>query len=206
MKNKIFKFLVAVGLLVTGQEMAQAQKFHIGVKAGANIYKNSGRDISNEYRAYPFGGAYIGASGSKMSFSVEGLFTQTTMVGGNNFNQVFDGYIQNGKEQIRNAEFSFSEFSVPVMIGFKFLPAVWIEFGPQFTKIVNMNDRDDVLKEISNVHKDSYVSGLVGLKINLPLGLHLTGRFVQGLSNRNNSSVSERWTTQHFQVGVGFGL
>ncbi len=206
MKRKTLFSLISIGFLTLLQHSANAQKFHIGVKGGANIYNNSGKELSNQYNAYPFGGAYIGVSGKKLSFVVEGLFTQTQMIAGDNFNQVFDAYIQNGQQQIKNAEFSFSELSVPVVVGLKLLPAVWIELGPQFTKIVNMNDKDGVLKEMSNVHKDSYISALAGLKIKLPLGLHLTGRYVQGLSNRNNSSVSERWTTQHFQVGVGFGL
>lgn len=206
MKSKTLKFIVAAGVLTMSASIANAQKFHIGVKAGANIYKNSGNDLSNKYNGFPFGGAYIGFSGEKLGLTVEGLFTQTRMITGNTFSQVFNGYIQNGKNQIQHAEFSFSELSIPVLVGIKLLPRLWFEIGPQFTKIVNMQDKDDVLTELGNVHKDSYISGAAGLKLKLPLGLHVSGRFVQGLSNRNNTSVSERWTTQHFQLGVGFGF
>lgn len=205
MKHLIKSTLTLIGLSLFANA-SNAQNFHVGIKAGATIYNNSGKDISGKFNAFPFGGAYLGVSGEKMSLIAEGIFTQTRMVAGDNFNQVFNNYIRSGKDQVRNAEFSFSELSVPVLVGFKALPFTWFEIGPQFTKIVSMNDKDEVLNEITNVHKDSYVSAVIGARIKLPLGLHVTGRYVMGLSNRNNSSVSERWTTQHFQVGVGFGL
>lgn len=205
MRNLIRNTIALAGLSLLANS-SQAQNLHVGIKAGATIYNNSGKEISGKFNVFPFGGAYLGFSGEKMSLIAEGIFTQTRMVTGDNFNQVFNGYIRNGKEQIQHAEFSFSELSVPVLVGFKAFPATWIEVGPQFTKIVSMNDRDEVLKEITNVHKDSYVSAVVGVRIKLPLHLHVTGRYVMGLSNRNNTDVSERWTTQHFQLGVGFGL
>lgn len=206
MKQSLINVLLASGIIAATSMQASAQNFHAGIKAGANIYNNSGKALSNRYSGFALGGAYLGVSGEKMGLMVEGLFTQTRMVAGDNFNQVFDSYIRSGKSQVRNAEFSFSEFSVPVLLGFKVLPATWIEFGPQFTKIVSMNDRESVLEEIKNVHKDSYVSAVLGVRVKLPFRLHVSGRYVQGLSDRNNTPVSERWTTRHFQLGVGFGL
>lgn len=205
MQNLIRSTIALAGLFMF-THTSNAQNLHVGIKAGATIYNNSGKEISGKFNAFPFGGAYLGFSGEKMSLIAEGIFTQTRMVAGDNFNQVFNGYIRNGKEQIQNAEFSFSELSVPVLVGFKAFPSTWIEIGPQFTKIVSMNDRDEVLKEVTNVHKDSYLSAVIGARIRLPFHLHITGRYVMGLSNRNNTDVSERWTTQHFQLGVGFGL
>lgn len=206
MEQKLLKVLFVSALSAVTGVSAKAQNFHAGIKAGANIYHNSGNNLSERYSGFALGGGYLGVSGEKMGLMVEGLFTQTRMVAGDNFNQVYDSYIRSGRSQVRNAEFSFSEFSVPVLLGFKVLPATWIEFGPQFTKIVSMTDRDAVLEEIKNVHKDSYVSAVLGLRVKLPFRLHVSGRYVQGLSNRNNTPVSERWTTQHFQLGVGFGL
>ncbi len=205
MHNLIRSTIVLAGLSLFSPQL-NAQNLHVGIKAGATVYNNSGRELSGKFNAFPFGGVYLGFSGEKMSLIAEGLFTQTRMVTGDNFNQVFNGYIRNGKEQVRNAEFSFTELSVPVLVGFKALPFTWFEIGPQFTKIVNMNDRDEILNEVTNVHKDSYVSAVIGARVKLPLRLHITGRYVMGLSNRNNTDVSERWTTQHFQLGVGFGL
>ncbi len=205
MQNLIRSTIVLAGLSLFAHQ-SNAQDLHVGIKAGATVYNNSGKELSRKFNAFPFGGVYLGVSGEKVSVIAEGLFTQTRMVTGDNFNQVFNSYIRNGKEQIQNAEFSFTELSVPVLVGFKALPFTWFEIGPQFTKIVNMKDRDQILNEVSNVHKDSYVSAVIGARVKLPFRLHATGRYVLGLTNRNNTNVSERWTTQHFQLGVGFGL
>ena len=203
--QKLTSFLATVGaacLSVT----AMAQEPMAGIKIRANVYRTTGDQIENNYKVFPFGGVYLGIRGEKMSLVAEGLFTQTRMIAGDNFNDIYRSYIQNGKEQIRNAEFDFTELSVPVLLGVKVFPATWLEFGPQFTKVVDMSDKDNVLTEVKNVYKDSYVSGVVGLKIRLPLHLNVSARYAFGVSDRNNTTVDERWRTQHIQLGVGFGL
>ena len=204
--HRLIHTLACTIVALTATKTAVAQNFHIGAKVGANIYKNTGNEIDNKYSGFPLGGVYIGASGEKVSLHIEGLFTQTTMVAGDNFNQVFKSYLAAGKDQVLGAKFSFTEFSVPVLLGFKAFSSAWLELGPQFTKVVNMYDKESVLKEISNVHKDSYISGAVGLRIKLPLHLQATGRYVFGISDRNNSDISEKWRTQHFQLALGVGL
>lgn len=204
--QKRFSFLVAVGAATCLSATAMAQDPVAGIKVGANVYRTTGKELDNNYKVYPFGGVYLGIMGEKMSLVAEGLFTQTKMIAGDNFNDIYHAYIQNGKEQIKNAEFDFTEFSVPVLLGVKLFPRTWMEFGPQFTKIVDMSDQDNVLNEVKNVYKDSYMSGVVGLKIRLPFHLHASARYTFGMSDRNNTSVDERWSTQHIQFGVGFGL
>lgn len=204
--RKLIPILTCASLAIATTNSAMAQHFHIGAKIGANVYKNTGADIENKYSGFPLGGVYIGASGEKMSLHIEGLFTQTTMIAGNNFNQVFKSYLAAGKDQVLGAKFSFTEFSVPVLVGFKALPFTWFELGPQFTKVVAMTDKEAVLQEIKNVHKDSYISGAIGLRIKLPLHLQATGRYIFGITDRNNSDVSENWRTQHFQLAIGIGL
>lgn len=207
MQGLLIKGLIgaALGLGLNASD-AQAQGFHLGVKVGANMYKNSSDYVVDKYYGYPLGGVYLGLSGEKMSLMVEGNFTQTSMVTGDNFNEVFRSYIKNGREQIDDARFTFTEFSVPVLLGFKVLPATWLELGPQFTKIVSMNDKEDVLNEIRDVYKDSYVSAAIGLRIKLPLHFHVSARYVHGLSDINRTSVNDTWSTRHIQLGVGFGF
>jgi hypothetical protein len=202
----IIKTLTFASIAIGTAKTTAAQNFHIGAKLGASIYKNSGDDIDNKYKGFPLGGVYLGASGEKMSLHLEGLFTQTTMVTGNSFNQVFNSYLGAGKEHVTGAKFSFTEFSVPVLVGFKALPFTWFEVGPQFTKIVSMSDKESILKEVSNVHKDSYLSGVLGLRVKLPFHLQATGRYAFGITDRNNTTISENWRTQHFQLALGIGL
>lgn len=204
MKRLSFVFAAALTALLPGQ--LRAQKPILGIKLGANVYRNSGQQINTDYKAYPFGGVYLGLQGENMSLVAEGLFTQTKMIAGNNFNDIYRAYIQNGKEQVQHAEFDFTEFSVPVLVGFKVFTGTWLELGPQFTKIVDMSDRDKVLNEVTNVYKDSYVSGIAGLRIRLPLHLSVSARYIYGFTDRNKTTVSERWSTQHIQFGIGFGL
>lgn len=196
-------YILIIFILLTS--FAVAQKPNLGLKLGANVYKTSGAQMDNEYRTFPYGGAYLGMEFGKISFNVEGLFTQTTMIAGNNFNTIYQGYIQNGKQQIQNGKFQFTELSIPFLLGYKVMNALWIQVGPQYTDIVSMNDKDDILTEMGKVYKSGYVSGVAGIKIKLPFKLHINGRYILGITNRNNTTVNERWRTNHWQVGLGWG-
>ncbi|HRP90676.1 MAG TPA: hypothetical protein PKX92_11635 [Edaphocola sp.] len=200
------KFIVlslVLGFIVVN---SNAQDYHLGIKGGADIYKTFGSSIMEDYKTFPYGGVYLGMSGKKLGLFVEGNFSQTTMIAGDNFNQIYTAYIEAGKQSIQNPKFSFSELSIPIMIAYELFNPVWLEGGIQFTKIVSMNDKESVLKEVQNIYKDSYMSGVAGIRILVSKHIQLNGRFVYGFSDRNNSSVSEKWTTQHFQVGLGYGL
>ncbi|HTO15566.1 MAG TPA: hypothetical protein VLZ83_07335 [Edaphocola sp.] len=204
--ERIIKYLLLLIFLGFSFLNTNAQDYHIGLKVGADIYKNLGNTVVEEYHTYPYGGAYLGISGEKLGLYVEGIFSQTTMVAGDNFNQIYKGYIATGKQSIQNPKFSFAEISVPILISYKLFNPVWAEGGLQFTKIVNMTDKENVLKEIQNIYKDSYISGVLGLRIFLTRKIQLHGRYIYGFSDRNNSSINEKWTTQHFQAGLSYGL
>ena len=204
--NRKIKYLMLLIVFGCSFLNTKAQDYHIGLKAGADIYKNQGNTIMEAYKTYPYGGAYLGISGPRLGLYFEGIFSQTTMVAGDNFNQIYKGYIASGKQSIKNPKFSFAEISVPILISYKLFNPVWAEGGLQFTKIVNMNDKNDVLKEIQNIYKDSYISGVLGLRIFITRKIQLHGRYIYGFSDRNNSSINEKWTTQHFQAGLSYGL
>ena len=199
------KMQFITGLVAFCSGLSYAQKPNLGLKFGADVYKTSGSHMDNEYRTFPYGGAYLGLEFGKISFNIEGLFTQTKLIAGNDFNTVYQGYIQNGKQQIKNGEFQFTELSLPFLVGFKLMNALWVQLGPQYTNVVQMRDRDEVLTEMQKVYRDGYVSGVAGLKIQLPFKLHASGRYVLGITDRNNTNVNERWSTSHWQVGLGWG-
>jgi hypothetical protein len=208
MKNKLAICAGIALAAITAQPIAaQAQKPMLGAKLGLNLDQTSGDALDSKFNAYFLGGVYAGLRFEKISLHAEGYFTQTTMTTGTNFGNAFSNYIKGSVADAQNGDFKLSELSIPVLVGFKVAPRLWLQAGPQFTAVVNINDKDDILKETESVFKSGYISGVVGAWVDLPFRLNASARYVFGLSNRNNASeVPETWRTSHIQLAVGLRI
>lgn len=208
MKSKVLLYLGIFMAAITVQpQQALAQSPMLGLRLGLNLDQTSGADIENKFNAFFLGGVYAGLKFEKISIHAEGYFTQTTVTSGENFGQAFGNYIRDGVVDAKDGDFKLSELSIPVLVGFKVAPRLWLQAGPQFTSVVNINDKDDILRETKDVFKTGYVSGVVGAWVDLPFHLNASARYIFGVSNRNNASdVPATWRTSHIQLSVGLKL
>jgi len=196
----------AVSLLLTTQA-ASAQKLMLGIKAGANMDKTSGEHLDSKYSGYFLVGAYTGIKFSKLKVQGEVLFSQSQITTGNNFTDAFGNYITDNARAIGKGDFKMNELSIPITVGINVVPKLlWIHAGPQYTGVVSINDVDGFVKETKNVFKNGYLSGVVGAELELPFSLNAGLRYVFGISDRNNTDVSESWRTSYFQLHVGFSF
>jgi hypothetical protein len=186
---------------------SRAQGLRLGVKIGANLDQTHGTDLTGDFSGYFLGGAYVGIQMSKIRIQAEALFSQSTLTTGDNFNDAFSQYINDNKQDLKSGTFKMNELSIPVMVAFNIVPKfLWIEAGPQYTAVVSINDVDDFLKESDRVFKSGYVSGLVGVSLELPLNLNAGVRYVMGFTDRNNTDVPANWKTNHIQIHVGYSF
>lgn len=204
MKSITHAILIPFFLLITTNSFAQ--KPVIGLRLGANIYQNEGLHLQNKYHGNIILGGYLGLKSDKYSITAEGLFTQSEIVMGDDFNEIYKDYLSQGGNKIKNGRIQTQEIGIPVLLGLKIINSVWFQIGPQFTSVVNYKDKDSILKETNAVFKNGYVSGVLGLTVKLPFHLNATGRYIFGISNRDNTNIDDKWTTNHFQLLVGFGL
>ncbi len=93
------------------------------------------------------------------------------------------------------------------MFEYKIIPRVWLQAGPQFTKILSAknNNNDD---ELSNLNTMEF-SGVIGAQVKLPVHLVAGARYIMSFTDINNYPTtglgsSDEWKTRSIQVYVGF--
>jgi hypothetical protein len=192
-------------LLVSVQ--SDAQNLLLGVKLGANFDKTQGENIDGKFSGYFMGGAYAGVKLTKIKVQAELLFSQSKITTGDNFVNAFGTYVTDNGKALKEGTFKMNELSIPITVGFNVVPKLlWVHAGPQYTGVVSIDDVDGFVKETKNVFKSGYISGVVGAELELPFNLNAGLRYIFGISDRNNTNVSDSWRTSHFQLHVGYSF
>lgn len=188
------KSLVLLTVASTLTSLSFAQGFHIGAKAGANIFKIDGTAMKDEFKfGYNVGGFAELNFSEHWGIQPEVMWNQTNYRTANNFNEIYPG----GKSDL---EGKLNYLSIPVLLSFS--PAKFISFqaGPQFGILLSKD------KTLFDNGKEAFKNGdfsmLGGVQLNIG-ALKLGGRYVVGLANINDIDDRDKWKNQGFQVYLG---
>lgn len=200
MKLRSLAFLSTALFLST---MTFAQKtesqggFHLGLKAGANIFKVDGTAIEDEFKFGYNAGAFAELYFSKeWGIQPEVMWNQTNYRTANDFNQIFPG----GKSDI---EGKLNYLSIPVLLCYRPAKIITFQAGPQFGILLNKDQ--SLFENGKQAFKSGDFSMLGGAQLNLG-GLKVGARYVVGLANINDIDEKEKWKNQGFQVYIGTRL
>jgi len=196
MKRKAFVLFVP---LLLAMLQSQAQGFHLGIKAGANLFKVDGQSFSQEFQ---FGYA-VGAF-SEINFTPnlgiqpEVMFNQTNYRTASSFSQV---YQIGGYDDIKG---KLNYLSIPVLLNLRPIPFLSLLVGPQFGILLNPDEH--LVDNARDAFKKGEISAVGGAQLNLA-SLKLGARYVIGLSNINNIQGSDvDWRNQGWQIYAGFRI
>ncbi|WP_118951617.1 outer membrane beta-barrel protein [Taibaiella helva] len=205
LKSTLAGALLFCALLPATQ--THAQKLLLGIKAGVNLDRTGGDHLDGKFAGSFLGGAFVGVKMTKIKIQGELLFSQGKVTTGDNFGDAFKQYLKDGVSSAKEGTFKMNELSIPVTVGFNLLPKLlWVHAGPQYTAVASVKDVDGLVKATKDVFKSGYLSGVVGAELELPFSLNAGVRYIFGISDRNNTNVSESWRTSHFQIHVGFNI
>lgn len=191
-----------------------AQGIHFGIKTGANFNQIDGKYWENGYKANFQGGAYFNIQGAILGGQIEGIFTQSTYVAGNGFNQLYKDYFKTGMDSIQGGSFKVNYLSIPVLLNIKLLPFLKMQFGPQYSGVVSVQDEKSLMKDAKTLFKGGSLDGVVGVWLDLPIHINLGVRYVVGLSNINSNDganvgsqeIVDAWRQKILQVHIGLNL
>ena len=178
---------------------ARAQGFHIGVKAGANLFKVDGQSFNQEFE---FGYA-VGAFSEiyftpNLGIQPEVMFNQTNYRTGTSFSDV---YKVNGFDDVSG---KLNYLSIPLLLSFRPIPFLSLLVGPQFGILLNPDEH--LVNNAQEAFTKGDVSFIGGAQLNLA-ALKLGARYVVGLNNINNIQGSDvNWRNQGWQVYAGFRI
>ena len=194
MKRNAFVLSVA---LVLAMLHTQAQGIHLGIKAGANLFKVDGQPFSSEFKF----GYNVGAFSEiyftpNLGIQPELLFNQTNYRTGQNFGAIYSG-------SPSNYEGKLNYLSIPVLLSIRPIPLLSILVGPQFG--ILLNQQEHLVQNAKDAFKKGDFSVVGGAQLNLA-SIKVGARYVIGLNDINNVDGMSSWKNQGWQVYAGFRL
>jgi hypothetical protein len=168
--------------------------FHVGAKAGANIFKVDGSSMKDEFIFGYNVGAFAEINFTKeIGIQPEVMWNQTNFRTGARFNDIYP-------EGVNDVKGKLNYLSIPIL--FSYTPAKIISFqlGPQFGVLLNQDK--SLVKNGEEAFKKGDFSALGGVQLNIG-GVKIGGRYVIGLTNINDIDNKEKWKNQGFQVYLG---
>ncbi len=175
----------------------QAQGFHIGVKAGANIFKIDGQSYDSKFNFGYNVGAFSEINFTKQwGIQPEVMFSQTNYRTGSNFTDVYP----TGTNDLKG---KLNYLSIPVLLSFRPIPFLSILVGPQYGILLNGDQH--VVTQAKDAFKKGDFSLVGGAQLNVA-SFKLGARYVIGLTDINDIDNQQKWKNQGFQVYAGFRI
>jgi len=195
--------IISFVLLTTASISTNAQKLHLGVTAGTNLYKVTGRSFDEKTQAGFSAGAFGEYFFSRM-FGVQGelIWSQIRTKTDADFNQIYGTY-----GGVSDADIYLNYISLPVMFAFKPTPELSILIGPQYSYLVNQTS--GLLQAPGLQNKDAFKKGETSLVFGGQLNLgkvKIDARYSVGLTNLNGINSSDEWKYHGFHFSLGYQL
>jgi len=168
--------LIVFTLLITASSFAQG--IDVGIKAGANFATLTDVDDVSTRTGLLIGAFVTLKFTEKMALQGDLLYSQQ--------GAEFDG-----------GDIELDYINFPVVFKYYIVKRLNIQAGPQFGVTVNDNDLGDF--------ESTDVSGVVGVGVDLPLHLRVTGRYNFGLTEIFPNTLSNAKNSV-FSLSVGFSF
>ncbi|MDR0792797.1 MAG: porin family protein [Chitinophagaceae bacterium] len=192
------KILLVLAVFLITVISANAQGFHIGVKAGAGLAKIDGSSFNNGFEL----GYQLGAFANIDFSPVIGIQPEVL------FNQSNTKTVTSppSAENVLNGDYSASlnYLSIPILLKINASKIFAINVGPQYS-ILTQQDQN-LTTNASNAFKTGDFSLVLGVQLKLNSNFHVYGRYNFGLSSINDLSTQDKWTNQQIQLGLGLKL
>ncbi len=205
--KRFLLLVVSAGLLVANIANAQLPgvdkvkralpKFDLGPKLGANFQQLNGTNIRKEYAGGVVGGLFMGLHKNRMGVQVEGLAKTAKFT--------VDKPIPIGYNQPITYTVNAVELEIPVLFEYRLFWHLWAQAGGQFSTVLSAKTTSTDVR--NTLYND--VAAVIGLEVHLPMRLNIGARYIYGVTNVNNESISTlagSMKNRTIQACVGFRL
>ena len=175
---------------------AFSQGVHVGLKAGTDIHKMSGKSFDEEFKFGYHVGGFVTIKIKNIGIQPEVYFSQVNARTGTNPNTVIPG----GSSSFKNIKLSY--LNIPILLNVKFSKNVDFQLGPQYGILV---DQNNILSSGKEAFKSGDFSINGGLQVKVSK-FRIYGRYNIGLSNLNDATDTEKWKSQAIHVGLGYAI
>ncbi len=196
MKKIILSAIIITAFIIT----TNAQSFHIGAKAGANLGKIQGQSFKSGFDlGYQLGGFIELDFNNNWGIQPELLFSQTTTTVDSGFASIYQDVVPS----VIDDKVHLNYLSIPVLLRLNAGKLLTFHIGPQFS-VLTSSDKT-LFQEGKQAFKNGDFAAIAGAQVNLG-SLKVYGRYNIGLSNINNVDNKDKWKNQQIQLGLGYRI
>ena len=190
--------VLSLALFASSISYSHAQGFSLGIKAGANVNKLTGKSFNEQFTYGYHAGAFAQIKlGKRLELQPEVVFNQVNTDTSSQFSQLY----KVNSSTISNIKLSY--LSIPLILNYKLSKGFSIQAGPQYG--ILLDQHKDLLQNGRSAFKDGDFSLLAGMQIKFA-SFRIYGRYVVGLNNINDIDNNDKWKNQSMQLGVGFAI
>ncbi len=192
--KKVFAVLtVFLSLIMSG---SFAQRLKVGIKAGTDIKKLSGKSFDEQFSYGYHAGVFAEIKlTEKLGIQPEVYFSQVNIDTSSTFSSIYN-FKDLSKVQLKYV-------NIPLLLSFKPNKFVALQVGPQYGILIDKGNT--VLQNGQDAFKKGDFSMLAGLQLHFSK-VRLYGRYMVGLSDINDIDNREKWKTQTIQIGLGIAF
>lgn len=190
------KIIVVAAMLFCYSNNIMSQGFTLGVKAGAEILRISGKSFDQEFAyGYHLGGFSEIKLNKTFSIQPELYYSSTSMKTANSLDTIYTNV------DFKNIKLGY--INIPVLLNIKPSKKFCIQVGPRYG--ILSNSSLSVKQNAENAFKSGDFSLLAGIQINLSK-IRIYGRYQVGLTDINDATNQEEWKSQTLHIGIGLRI
>lgn len=193
---------MGAALLCCTQSQAQGRKavdrvVRLGIKGGADLGKISGQGFDQQYNLGYYLGGFLQLNFTKaVGVQGEANFSSGSVKTASNFSEVYTTVAPNDN----NRNITLNYLQIPVLLNVSLgTPRIKLQLGPQYSIYTG---HKTVLEASGQAFKNGDLAAVGGLWFQLPI-INIHARYLLGVSNISDVANSDKWQSQHIQVGVG---
>jgi Outer membrane protein beta-barrel domain len=193
-----YKKVTFLLLAISFSTLIMAQGFHVGPKAGVNLFKVDGKSFDEEFQyGYTLGAFSEINFNKKWGIQPEVIWNQTNTRTTTDFHDIYPDSF----DEFKDVKLNY--LSIPLLISYRPAKILSLQAGPQFSILMNPNQ--NLLENGKEAFKKGDFGLLGGAQLNFG-GIKVGGRYHVGLANINDIDDQDKWKNQGWQLYAGFRL
>ncbi|BAV08452.1 Outer membrane protein beta-barrel domain-containing protein [Filimonas lacunae] len=193
-KQRVLSFTFSVFAVTMLAIAGNAQGFHLGAKAGANLGKLDGVRFKDGYElGFHLGGFAEIDFNKTIGIQPELLFNQTNTKVTNQTSDIFKP----------GDNIHLNYLSIPILLRINAGKLLTLNAGPQYS--ILLNNHKTTLQNAGDAFKSGDFALAFGAQVNLS-ALRIYGRYNIGLSDVGDVASQDKWKNQQLQLGVGLRI
>jgi hypothetical protein len=190
------KYLLILSIIYLIHNSAFSQGLHLGLKAGTDLQKISGKAFEDQFNfGYHLGGFVEIKLSENLALQPEFYYSETSLRTGDSLQVLY--------ESANPSKVKLSYLNIPILLNLKLSEQFNLQIGPKYG--ILSNKELSIRQNTESAFNAGDLSAVAGLQIKLPK-IRIYARYQVGLNNINELPDQEKWKNQVIHAGIGLQI